>query len=110
MFELAIVLCSTVWPVHCAVVATKKPIMDCGVKIEEVRKQTEEDPMGVVTWMVETTDNFLEDAAQTTFGNVAGQLGGVIAVASTLAVPSLVSSLMVLSVPRRTGTRSSAFT
>lgn len=44
MFELAIVLCSTVWPVHCAVIATKKPIMDCGVKIEEVRKQTEEDP------------------------------------------------------------------
>ena len=42
--------------------------------------------MGVVTWMVETTDNFLEDAAQTTFGNVAGQLGGIIAVASTLAV------------------------
>ena len=42
--------------------------------------------MGVVTWMVETTDNFLDDAAQTTFGNVAGQLGGVIAVASTLAV------------------------
>lgn len=42
--------------------------------------------MGVVTWMVETTDNFLDDAAQTTFGNVAGQLGGVIAIASTLAV------------------------
>lgn len=42
--------------------------------------------MGVVTWMVETTDNFMDDAAQTTFGNVAGQLGGVIAVASTLAV------------------------
>ncbi len=42
--------------------------------------------MGVVTWMVQTTDNFLDDAAQTTFGNVAGQLGGVIAVASTLAV------------------------
>ena len=42
--------------------------------------------MGVVTWMVETTDNFLDDAAQTTFGNVAGQLGGVIAVASTLAL------------------------
>ena len=42
--------------------------------------------MGVVTWMVETTDNFLDDAAQTTFGNVAGQLGGVLAVASTLAV------------------------
>ena len=42
--------------------------------------------MGVVTWMVETTDTFLDDTAQTTFGNVAGQLGGVIAVASTLAV------------------------
>ena len=42
--------------------------------------------MGVVTWMVETTDNFIDDAAQTTFGNVAGQVGGVIAVASTLAV------------------------
>jgi len=42
--------------------------------------------MGVVSWMVETTDNFLDDAAQTTFGNVAGQIGGIVALGSTLAV------------------------
>lgn len=42
--------------------------------------------MGVVSWMVNTTDRFLDDAAQTTFGNVASNIGGVIAVGSTLAV------------------------
>lgn len=42
--------------------------------------------MGVVSWMVSTTDRFLEDAAETTFGNVASNIGGVIAVASTLAL------------------------
>ena len=42
--------------------------------------------MGVVSWMVETTDNFLDDAAQTTFGNVAGQIGGIVALGSTLSV------------------------
>ena len=42
--------------------------------------------MGVVSWMVDTTDNFLDDAAQTTFGNVAGQIGGIVALGSTLAV------------------------
>jgi type IV secretion system protein VirB6 len=42
--------------------------------------------MGVVTWMVDTTDNFLDDAGQTTFGTVASQLGSVIAVGATLAV------------------------
>jgi type IV secretion system protein VirB6 len=60
--------------------------------------------MGVVTWMVETTDGFLEDAAETTFGNVAGQLGGVIAVASTLAVIGLFlnMALQIRSVDGRT--------
>jgi type IV secretion system protein VirB6 len=36
--------------------------------------------------MVDTTDNFLDDAGQTTFGTVASQLGSVIAVGATLAV------------------------
>lgn len=43
MFELAIVLCSTAWPVHCAVVITPKPIMDCMVKLEEIRKKVDAD-------------------------------------------------------------------
>ena len=42
--------------------------------------------MGVVTWMVETTDSYLDGAAETTFGTVASQVGGIIAVGSTLAV------------------------
>ena len=42
--------------------------------------------MGVVTWMVETTDSYLDGAAETTFGTVASQVGGIIAIGSTLAV------------------------
>jgi len=60
--------------------------------------------MGVVTWMVETTDGYLDGAAETTFGNVASQLGGIIAVGSTLAVIGLFvnMALQVRSVDGRT--------
>ena len=50
--------------------------------------------MGVVTWMVDTTDNFLDDAGQTTFGTVASQLGSVIAVGATLAVIGVFINMM----------------
>jgi hypothetical protein len=60
--------------------------------------------MGVVTWMVETTEGYLDGAAETTFGNVASQLGGIIAVGSTLAVIGLLvnMALQVRSVDGRT--------
>lgn len=60
--------------------------------------------MGVVTWMVETTDGYLDGAAETTFGTVASQVGGIIAVGSTLAVIGLFvnMALQVRSVDGRT--------
>jgi type IV secretion system protein VirB6 len=40
--------------------------------------------MGIVSWMVDTTDEFLDDAAQSQFGAVASNVGTILAVGSTL--------------------------
>ena len=40
--------------------------------------------MGIVSWMVNTTDQFLDDAAQSQFGAVASNIGAILTVASTL--------------------------
>ncbi len=40
--------------------------------------------MGIVSWMVDTTDEFLDDAAQSQFGAVASNIGTILAVGSTL--------------------------
>ena len=42
--------------------------------------------MGVVTFFVETTDGFLNDAAETQFGMVAATVGTIGTVACTLVV------------------------
>ena len=40
--------------------------------------------MGIVSWMVDTTDEFLDDAAQSQFGAVASNIGTVLTVGATL--------------------------
>ena len=40
--------------------------------------------MGIVSWMVDTTDEFLDDAAQSQFGAVASNIGTILAFGSTL--------------------------
>ena len=42
--------------------------------------------MGPVSWMVNTVDTFLDGAAESSFGAVAGSLGGILMVASTLLI------------------------
>ena len=49
--------------------------------------------MGIVSWMVDTTDEFLDDAAQSQFGTVASNIGTLLAVCSTIVLMAVLINM-----------------
>lgn len=49
--------------------------------------------MGIVSWMVDTTDEFLDDAAQSQFGAVASNIGTLLAVCSTIVLMAVLINM-----------------
>ena len=49
--------------------------------------------MGIVSWMVDTTDGFLDDAAQSQFGAVASNIGTLLAVCSTIVLMAVLVNM-----------------